>query len=60
MDIEKMKFKKKNKKKKRKIIIIGDSLHRLTWDNDRKEYNHLAWYVEHIRRLYDFENKFNV
>ncbi|MFX1310683.1 MAG: hypothetical protein ACFE8C_13355 [Promethearchaeota archaeon] len=55
-----MKFKKKNKKKKRKIIIIGDSLHRLTWDNDRKEYNHLAWYVEHIRRLYDFENKFNV
>jgi len=55
-----MKSKKKNKKEKKKIIIIRNSLHRLTWDKDRKEYNKKAWYVEHIRRLYDFENKMNI
>jgi len=53
-------MKSKKKKKKKRTIIIRNSLHRLTWDDDRKEYNKKAWYVEQIRRLYDFENRMNI
>ncbi|MFW9829014.1 MAG: hypothetical protein ACFFEY_15660 [Candidatus Thorarchaeota archaeon] len=50
------------KKKKKQIgkIIVTKSLYGLVWDPDRKEYNRLSWYVEHIRRLYDFENRNNI
>ncbi|NVM34401.1 MAG: hypothetical protein HWN81_02320 [Candidatus Lokiarchaeota archaeon] len=50
---------KKKKKKKRKIIIRY-SLHRLVWDVDRKEYNRKVWYIDQIRKLYDFENRNNI